>query len=501
MVLSKRKVGVILIVVFSIAIFFVVRSYFTPAKGEILAKQYCASCHVFPQPGLLPKAVWNESVLPQMAFRMGFKDFTIFGQIAPADQPIVTKALPANPMVTDREWELIRNYYLTNAPVSLEAKEPAIEDSLDQFTPVHPTFDRKYITLLSFDSLSSNLYIGNVYAWLYKVDKDFTVLDSLQLNSPPSYMTREGDQKLISLIGILNPNDQSKGKLVKMDSTMTETSLLLDSLQRPVFFSHEDLNNDGEKDFVVCSFGHFTGALLAYENVRGQSKKHILNSTPGARKVVVEDFNNDGRNDILALMAQGDERLVMYINKGNFVFEEKVIKRFPPVYGSNYFELADFNNDGFPDILMTNGDNGDFSMILKPYHGIKILLNDGHNNFNESWSYFMPGASQAIARDFDNDGDPDIAAIAFFPDFEHHPEHSFIYFENRGNNNFTPQTSHAFAAGRWLVMEAGDLDNDGDDDIVLGSLSYKELGAPDSLVNYWKQKATPVLLLRNNRIN
>lgn len=37
--------------------------------------------------------------------------------------------------------------------------------------------------------------------------------------------------------------------------------------------------------------------------------------------------------------------------------------RFPPVYGSSFIELADFNNDQFPDLLYSNGDNGDYSPV------------------------------------------------------------------------------------------------------------------------------------------
>ena len=43
----------------------------------------------------------------------------------------------------------------------------------------------------------------------------------------------------------------------------------------------------------------------------------------------------------------------------------------------------------------------------------------------------------ARAMDFDEDGDLDVAAISFFPDFEKYPERSFIYFENhQGKMNY-----------------------------------------------------------------
>ena len=35
-------------------------------------------------------------------------------------------------------------------------------------------------------------------------------------------------------------------------------------------------------------------------------------------------------------------------------------------------EAADMNRDGFADIITANGDNGDFSLPLKGYHGIRF---------------------------------------------------------------------------------------------------------------------------------
>src|SRR5690606_38244050 len=113
-------------------------------------------------------------------------------------------------------------------------------------------------------------------------------------------------------------------------------------------------------------------------------------ATPGARKTIVRDVNRDGRPDILALFAQGDERIVSYTNRGNFSFDETILLRFSPVDGTSYFEIADFNGDGHFDILVTNGDNADYSPIIKPYHGVTIYENDGENVFTERWSFPCP---------------------------------------------------------------------------------------------------------------
>ena len=132
--------------------------------------------------------------------------------------------------------------------------------------------------------------------------------------------------------------------------------------------------------------------------------ENILSNVPGARKVEIGDFNKDGKPDIMVLMNPGWEEVDLY-NQGKGKFKEKKLLRFPPVFGVSYFELADFNKDGYPDILLTNGDNWDYSRINKNYHGVRIYLNDGKYNFKEHWFFPLYGASKAIARDFDNDGD------------------------------------------------------------------------------------------------
>jgi hypothetical protein len=468
------------------------------APEEKLARQYCGSCHLFPDPSLLDKQTWDNSVLPQMAFRMGFEDYRILSRIAPEDRQKVRQSLPAHPMVTTEQWAQIRNYFIEKAPESIQRPRQKITDTIKQFVPQALPYHKPFVTMLRFDSLKQQLYIGHRLPGLDILNKNLQMADSLPLNSPPSYMTFAPDKSLLSLLGILLPNDQAKGELMSIERASNKLVSVVDSIQRPVFFEQTDINNDGLRDIIVCAFGHFTGSLLLYENI-GNDKfsKHIINTAPGARKVVVQDFNGDGRKDILALMTQGDERIILYTNKDGLSFEEKVLLRFPPVYGSNYFEIVDFNNDGSFDILFTNGDNGDFSIMIKPYHAVRIFTNDGHNNFKETWSYAMPGASQAAAKDFDGDGDLDIAAISFFPDFENSPENGFIYFENLGNNNFDAQVTPLAASGRWLVMETADHDRDGDTDIFIGSLSFRGLGASNALYQQWLERGTSVLFFEN----
>src|SRR5439155_5840514 len=172
----------------------------------------------------------------------------------------------------------------------------------------------------------------------------------------------------------------------------------------------------------------------------------------------------------------------------------------PPSFGCVDFQIADFNSDGKPDILLTNGDNGDYPTPHKAYHGVRLLLNEGTNGFKEKFFYPMEGAYKALPADYDLDGDLDIVVISFYPDFSKGKEaENFVYLENKGNLQFAPHTFEEALPGRWMVKDADDLDGDGDIDIVIGSfvMGPTTIAVPPSLREQWKESGAAVLVLEN----
>ncbi|HUH46437.1 MAG TPA: FG-GAP-like repeat-containing protein, partial [Arenibacter sp.] len=144
------------------------------------------------------------------------------------------------------------------------------------------------------------------------------------------------------------------------------------------------------------------------------------------------------------------------------------------------------------------GDNADKTPFLKDYHGIYIFLNDGNLNFKQAYFYHLNGAYKAMARDFDLDGDLDIASISFFPDYYSHPEESFVYLENKGDLVFEDFSFPEASNGRWIVMDVGDLDGDGDEDIALGSFVYFiPKGDTTGLGKKWLSSSPSVIVLEN----
>ena len=202
-------------------------------------------------------------------------------------------------------------------------------------------------------------------------------------------------------------------------------------------------------------------------------------------------MDDDGDLDLLAMFAQGRNEMYFLRNDGVGQFELILLWKRGPGFGYNGFQLVDFDGDGQMDILAVNGNNMEIrDRPLKPYHGVRLHLNRGEMNFEETFFYPFYGAIKAIARDFDQDGDLDIAAISAFPDWYSPTPESFVYLQNQGHDGFYAFSAPETVGGRWLVMDAGDLDGDGDDDLVLGGGN----AAPDLPNGLARKKAQDMIL-------
>jgi len=447
--------------------------------GQQLAGQYCASCHLFPSPSLLDKKTWINSVLPNMGYRMGINPSgkNLYEDMLAEEEKLVRdlNVYPRGASISRKDWKKIVDYYEKEAPEAPIPQKPgpAITNQLSFFKPKEVFVGKKMFpqtTLLKFDKKSSQLYVGDAQNTLYILNDKFQQNDSIWISTPASDIDFPDNAapRLLS-VGSLKPSEQKFGSLESLAKAgkKDESKINIHLLHRPVHFVATDLNMDGKEDVIISEFGNHSGKLSWLDDFQPK-KRHILKELPGARKVEITDFNKDGKPDIMALMTQAREEISIFYNLGNGEFKEKVVLQFPPVFGSIYFELADFNKDGFQDIVLTNGDNWDYSAIKKNYHGIRVYLNDGKDNFKRAWFYPLYGASKAIARDFDGDGDIDIAATSFYSDLDN-PEQGFVYLSNEGNLNFKPFSTPQGASGKWMIMEVADYDQDGDEDIILGS--------------------------------
>ncbi|HPE75961.1 MAG TPA: VCBS repeat-containing protein [Draconibacterium sp.] len=476
------------------------------ASGKELALVYCKICHLFPEPALLDKKTWTTSVLPNMGLRLGIKqkDKDPYESLDSIDMEIVKRLniYPETPLIMKEDWDKIVAYYKNEAPSVLpKPKTDAVENNSKMpFTPRYisigdPGFPM--VTMLGFNDYTKELYIGD-FDNLYALNSSWELTGQWKLNSPATHIEfQKSRPPLVLTIGHFGPSDQNLGILsVLYPSDDQSQNVYIDNLKRPVYFVTGDLNGDNKRDVVVCNFGNYQGKLSWFDDCDAQ-KEHVLSLLPGARNAVIKDLNHDGKPDVIALMAQAYEKVSVFRNKGNNVFEEEPLIEFPPVYGVSYFELADINNDGYDDILVSNGDNWDLSAIDKPYHGFRIYLNDGKNKFRESFFFPMYGCSKVMTGDFDKDGDLDIVAISFYAQLRN-PGHSFVYLQNNGNLNFSKSYLPEAKDGKWLTMDVADINNDGFPDVLLGSFIYNINEMSKAITASGQTDFPQVLLLTQN---
>jgi hypothetical protein len=466
----------------------------TPLSGKELSRKHCQSCHLYPEPSLLDKQTWERSVLPLMGRLFGIyerevpRSEILKGAI---DQPLVKRLniFPEKQIIDDKTWKMIRDYYVTASPESL----PSIK-SPDNFPPLerfeiaiaHKAQSAPGTTLLKIDPLTSAIYVGESKGKageLTILNSEFEVTQTIKLPAPPVDVNLNSDHLDVTLVGslVLAPSNNSLGRLLRIlrnpgEEKYSSFRSFMDGLKRPLQTVFEDINGDGHDDILIAEFGYYTGSLTLYESVggKGSFRKKVLKNVPGAIKLSVTDMNRDGRKDIVALFAQGDESISIFYNNEHGMFREERVLRFSPSNGSVYFELADFNNDGHPDILYCNGDNGDYPPVLKDYHGIHIFQNQGNNNFERVYFFAMNGAYKSSAADFDNDGDLDIIGISHFPDFNASPRQDFVYLENLGDYSFSTQYLVGDLPVRWITFDIHDIDHDGFKDVLLGAFgTYK----------------------------
>ncbi len=479
--------------------------------GETLARQHCGGCHQFPDPGLLDKRTWQSAVLPVMALRLGLKaGMDSSRTLQSAYFGLVQAGLsPAGPLVTEAEWKQIVAYYAATAPQELsQAKEKALPVTW-RFAakPVFPPAAAPpAVTCIAFDSAGRQFFVadnglkkmltvraGGELGEAFPLPA--LVSDVTWLNQEPPSSARD---LLITYLGPTpNPTQSRQGYAVRRgvdENGKTGSSKPVAGLHRPTQTLAFDLDRDGETELITCGFGYLTGKLSIWEpDRRGNYRERVLAASPGALRVAPADLNGDGRTDLVALFAQGDERIVLFENRGNGTFPGQVLLRFPPSFGSSSLAMEDFDGDGRLDILYTCGDNADYSKVLKPYHGVYMFRNEGGGRFRKAFFRPMHGAYRAVARDFDGDGDADVAAVSFFADYRQPPEGSFVYLENKNAFAFTASTLPIGHLGRWMTLAAGDVDSDGDCDLLLGNCSVAD-GFLHRYDEAWKQGPLAVLL-------
>jgi hypothetical protein len=191
-------------------------------------------------------------------------------------------------------------------------------------------------------------------------------------------------------------------------------------------------------------------------------------STEGPR-IIKGDVNKDNREDFILLGATGDAcKLFIQQANGSFRFQTTPAFNRDISFESTCGTLLDYDKDGDADLIIGSG--GNEPGMNRANFLIRLYTNDGTGNFTASPQAIPPvigNFSTAEAGDLDNDGDDDLFLGARnVPGNYGLPPRSYLLVNDRGVwTDIAPQS----LANIGMVTDASwaDVDKDGDNDLVV----------------------------------
>lgn len=322
----------------------------------------------------------------------------------------------------------------------------------------------------------------------------------------PFDIDKDGDMDLlIAKMGMIFPNNDKIGAVVvleNMGNGQFKNRVLVDKIARVTDIQPGDLDGDGDIDLVVGQFGYDDGEIRWMENKGNWNfESHKLLNLSGTIHTPVRDIDGDGDLDIVALVSQEWEEIYVFENDGRGKFKTNMIYGSTNEdFGSSGISVVDLDLDGDLDILYTNGDAFDYIPPgPRPWHGVQWLENKGQLKFEYHRIGDFPGAYFANAVDVDNDGDLDIGVVSSFNKWDDPKAQSMIWFQNDGQMHFT---KHDLASNptHLLILDTGDMDNDGWVDFVTGGMHTYPPYDRMSRVLLWQNKWPERNTVKKNKI-
>jgi enediyne biosynthesis protein E4 len=177
----------------------------------------------------------------------------------------------------------------------------------------------------------------------------------------------------------------------------------------------------------------------------------------------VGDFNNDGRLDLFVGRFTNQFQNMLYRNDDGGVFTAVETRTFnSPAGNVEAAAWADYDRDGFLDLLVSNGSqisgsSGEFNTLYRNL-GDGTFQRMTANEIGSLLSAQVRSVGGCLWGDFDNDGDPDVWDSGY--------QNGGLHW-NDGQGRFTLSNVGSLPTGVSAVTGCVDYDNDGFLDLIM----------------------------------
>lgn len=247
--------------------------------------------------------------------------------------------------------------------------------------------------------------------------------------------------------------------------------------QNGPFIANADVNGDGLDDLFIGGAVE-QGGILYLQNKNGKFIKN--ESQPWQKHKNSEDLGSlfmdvDGDNDLDLYIASGGseykagnpllkDRLYINDGSGKFTYNSSALPEINQ--SSQCVKASDIDNDGDLDVFVgTRLIPGKYAYPASSY----ILINE-NGNFKKADEKIAPAlanigmVTDAVFTDIDNDKNEDLIIVGEWMEIK-------VLKNNQGKFEDSSNTYGLEGTrGIWWSITASDLDNDGDDDYILGNL-------------------------------
>jgi hypothetical protein len=223
----------------------------------------------------------------------------------------------------------------------------------------------------------------------------------------------------------------------------------------PAAVATRDFNGDGTADLAICNFGDPTAgddgnvSLLLGNGTGTFQPATNFTAVKNCTDLEAEDFDSDGRSDLLVFADNGDATI--FLSNGDGTFRKG--QTLAPGKNPSAATVADLNADHKLDLIFAN----------RTDNTVSVLLGNGDGSFQSPVAYSVGTKPFSVkVVDVNQDGKSDLAVFRIA---------GADFLPGNGDGTFRQGSSAGTGSALVFLMAIADFNNDGALDLVVRGCS------------------------------